>query len=85
MQTITVTNSIHNRFNNELFLFLFSRSSAENTFDDEVEDANDAGDDREQEGENVDQEVLVPCEVVNRGLEMTKAWNQSDSLSRFAN
>ena len=73
MQTTTVTNSIYNRFYNELFLFLFSRSSAENTFDDEVNDTNDAGDDREHEGENVDQEILVPREVVNRRLEMTKA------------
>jgi hypothetical protein len=68
MQTTTVTNT----FKNELFLLLFSRSSAENTFDDEVNDANDAGDDHEHEGENVDQEVLVPREVVNRRLEMAK-------------
>jgi hypothetical protein len=85
MQTTTVTNSIYNRFKNELVFLLFSRSPTENIFDDEVKDANDAGDDCEQEGENIDQEVLVPREVVNRRLEMAKTWNQSDSLSRFGN
>ena len=57
-------------FKVNLFLLLFPSCSAANTFDDEVNEGNDGGDDGGQKCEDVDQEVFVPREVVNWRLEV---------------